>query len=251
MTDDEEERLKSLLDYEEGDKVFISGTNRFGRVRFIGPVHFAFGKGLFAGLELSAPEGRNNGTVDGHRYFTCKPKYGLFVMASTLRKELPLEDRSHRFGEMGVNEDSRHTHLASGTPIANKTSSWSKSNLSSPAVKSATKSAVKSSNKSTPSKGYMNSIFERVAAGSGVGEELISAEQMIKSEAFKKAVSSLMSDELLSIKKRLEKCEEENESLRQALKKETEKNQSLAESEEAFRVIAEMCKEVREERSAA
>ena len=76
-TEEEEDHLKALLDFKEGDYVYILGTNRKGVVRFIGlrPLR----KGYLLVLSWALLEGRNNGTVDGIRYFTCKPKHGLFV----------------------------------------------------------------------------------------------------------------------------------------------------------------------------
>jgi dynactin complex subunit len=46
-------------------------------VRFIGEAHR--GPGLWLGVELGDGSGKNDGSIDGKRYFTCLPKHGLFV----------------------------------------------------------------------------------------------------------------------------------------------------------------------------
>uniref|UniRef100_T1KM49 CAP-Gly domain-containing protein n=1 Tax=Tetranychus urticae TaxID=32264 RepID=T1KM49_TETUR len=71
------ERAKSPLTFSSswltlGVNVFVN--NEIGVVRYIGPVDFA--DGIWLGLELSA-NGKNAGTVQGKRYFTCKPRHGL------------------------------------------------------------------------------------------------------------------------------------------------------------------------------
>jgi dynactin 1 len=43
-------------------------------------VHYA--KGEWCGVELDEPEGKNDGTIKGVSYFTCKPKHGLMVRPS-------------------------------------------------------------------------------------------------------------------------------------------------------------------------
>lgn len=69
-----------------GDSVVI-GTSKqcHGVIRYYGPV--AFSHGDFVGLELDAPDGKNNGTVNGIPYFSCSEMCGLFVRASMLRPE--------------------------------------------------------------------------------------------------------------------------------------------------------------------
>ena len=62
-----------------------------GVVRFVGNTKFA--PGLWAGIELLYPEGRNCGVVDGERYFHCESNlglsvelnYGIFVRPDSLR----------------------------------------------------------------------------------------------------------------------------------------------------------------------
>jgi len=48
-----------------------------GRVRFAGET--AFASGVWLGLELDSPDGKNDGAVGGQRYFNCAKNYGLFV----------------------------------------------------------------------------------------------------------------------------------------------------------------------------
>lgn len=60
-----------------GGRVFLSSSRVFGTVRFVGETSFA--PHFWAGLELDVPEGKNDGSVNGVRYFTCRPNHGLFV----------------------------------------------------------------------------------------------------------------------------------------------------------------------------
>lgn len=51
-----------------------------GLVRFYGPTSFSPGK--WVGLELYEANGKNDGTVQGIKYFHCKPNHGMFVRPS-------------------------------------------------------------------------------------------------------------------------------------------------------------------------
>jgi dynactin 1 len=53
---------------------------RQGIVRFVGETSFKEGQWL--GLELDVPEGKNDGSVRGERYFDCEPNHGLFIQAA-------------------------------------------------------------------------------------------------------------------------------------------------------------------------
>jgi len=58
-----------------GSRVSTASGN--GTVRFVGTTSFAAGKWI--GVELDGPNGKNNGIVQGKRYFLCKDGYGVFV----------------------------------------------------------------------------------------------------------------------------------------------------------------------------
>ena len=54
-----------------------------GVVRFCGTTSFSPGKWI--GIELNEPNGKNDGTVQGVKYFTCRPGYGVFVRPSQVK----------------------------------------------------------------------------------------------------------------------------------------------------------------------
>ncbi|KAJ3639965.1 hypothetical protein Zmor_003291 [Zophobas morio] len=65
-----------------GESVLIRPYNSSGVVAYIGGTEFA--AGTWIGVELDAPKGKNDGSVQGVRYFSCRPKYGMFVRADKL-----------------------------------------------------------------------------------------------------------------------------------------------------------------------
>ncbi|XP_055915828.1 restin homolog [Eupeodes corollae] len=62
-----------------GDRVIVSSGfgSRPGILRYLGETQFASGN--WCGIELDEPNGKNDGSVEGVKYFECKPKYGIFV----------------------------------------------------------------------------------------------------------------------------------------------------------------------------
>ncbi|NXH70256.1 CE350 protein, partial [Hydrobates tethys] len=70
------EETDSLPNFNIGDRVIVSKVQP-GTLRFKGLTKFA--KGFWAGVELDKPEGNNNGTYDGIKYFDCKEKHGIFA----------------------------------------------------------------------------------------------------------------------------------------------------------------------------
>ena len=65
------------LAFSRKDTVEVAGKGR-GKVRFIGPDHRS-GE-LKVGVRLNNPKGKNNGTVAGHRYFTCEENHGVLAV---------------------------------------------------------------------------------------------------------------------------------------------------------------------------
>ncbi|KAM8831655.1 kinesin-like protein KIF13B isoform 2-T2 [Spinachia spinachia] len=81
------ESLGMISDSEEVDAVlpvwlkdgeFVTvGNNKSGTVRYVGPTDFA--EGIWVGVELEVPAGKNDGSVAGKHYFHCNPGYGVLV----------------------------------------------------------------------------------------------------------------------------------------------------------------------------
>ena len=80
------------MTFHVGDKVYYQnqlGNQNFfsfqsirlfslASVRFIGTTLFA--DGIWIGIEfLQRALGKNDGSVNGHTYFQCKPNHGLFI----------------------------------------------------------------------------------------------------------------------------------------------------------------------------
>ncbi|CAB3993805.1 CAP-Gly domain-containing linker 3-like isoform X2, partial [Paramuricea clavata] len=60
-----------------GDRlIVINDEKRKGVARFVGETQFA--SGIWIGVDLDEPSGKNDGSVNGVRYFECKPNHGLF-----------------------------------------------------------------------------------------------------------------------------------------------------------------------------
>ncbi|XP_069015328.1 dynactin subunit 1-like isoform X2 [Embiotoca jacksoni] len=66
-----------------GSTVEVTGKGQRGTVAYIGATLFASGK--WVGVILDEPKGKNDGTVQGKRYFTCEDNHGIFVRQSQLQ----------------------------------------------------------------------------------------------------------------------------------------------------------------------
>ncbi|KAL6487400.1 hypothetical protein MHYP_G00040260 [Metynnis hypsauchen] len=66
-----------------GSVVEVIGKGHRGTVAYIGTTLFASGK--WVGVILEEPKGKNDGTVQGKRYFTCMENHGIFVRQSQIQ----------------------------------------------------------------------------------------------------------------------------------------------------------------------
>ncbi|XP_075779372.1 kinesin-like protein KIF13B isoform X6 [Pelodiscus sinensis] len=67
----------------EGEYVTV-GPNKTGTIRYIGPTDFQ--EGMWVGVELDLPSGKNDGSIGGRQYFKCNPGYGLLVKPNRVKK---------------------------------------------------------------------------------------------------------------------------------------------------------------------
>lgn len=73
----------STDDFKIDDRVWVNGTKP-GCVKFIGKTEFA--PGIWAGVLLDEPVGKNDGSVAGVKYFTCEPMKGIFARPGKLSR---------------------------------------------------------------------------------------------------------------------------------------------------------------------
>ncbi|KAK0399196.1 hypothetical protein QR680_002934 [Steinernema hermaphroditum] len=66
---------------EIGDRV-ITDKSLQGKLAFYGETQFS--EGIWCGIILDKPIGKNNGSVQGVKYFSCPDKFGVFVKAETV-----------------------------------------------------------------------------------------------------------------------------------------------------------------------
>ncbi|CAD5213860.1 unnamed protein product [Bursaphelenchus xylophilus] len=71
--------------------------DRVGTIRYVGEVHFKPNE-LMVGVELDQATGKNDGEVEGRRYFQCAPNHGVFVTARSVYPldTIPINGNSHQ-----------------------------------------------------------------------------------------------------------------------------------------------------------
>jgi dynactin 1 len=106
-----------MTELSPGTRVQYS-DGRQGVIRFIGSTHFS--TGLWVGIELDDDSGKNDGTVQGQRYFECIPGHGMFVRpdtVNTMHERPPSEAADERAGKpvIGTAMKSRQSNISSET----------------------------------------------------------------------------------------------------------------------------------------
>ncbi|XP_061890729.1 kinesin-like protein KIF13B isoform X2 [Entelurus aequoreus] len=123
------ESLELVLDCEDGEATaslsipdwlkegaFVSvGTNKSGTVRYVGPTDFA--DGIWVGVELEVPAGKNDGSVSGKHYFHCNPGYGVLVRPDRLNPGGAKRRRQHH-KRRSANLSGSASNLAALTTLA-------------------------------------------------------------------------------------------------------------------------------------
>uniref|UniRef100_A0A8D8UKG3 Restin homolog n=1 Tax=Cacopsylla melanoneura TaxID=428564 RepID=A0A8D8UKG3_9HEMI len=136
-----------------GDRVIVMSAqgSKTGVLRFKGTTQFA--QGEWCGVELDEPVGKNDGTVEGVRYFQCEPRFGLFspvhkVSKSPMSGTKRLSCAVHH----GLRRSGSRESITSN--FSNITATSVKSNLRRPS------SIIKSPTSATPSTTSKNSMQE-------------------------------------------------------------------------------------------
>eukprot|EP01091_Cochliopodium_minus_P014209 TRINITY_DN4789_c0_g1_i1.p1 TRINITY_DN4789_c0_g1~~TRINITY_DN4789_c0_g1_i1.p1 ORF type:complete len:228 (-),score=84.48 TRINITY_DN4789_c0_g1_i1:55-738(-) len=74
-----------------GDRCQVLKTGTRGEVKFVGKTEFS--EGLWVGVQLDEPVGKNDGSVNGKRYFNCPKSYGIFIQPDQIEiGDFPEED---------------------------------------------------------------------------------------------------------------------------------------------------------------
>ncbi|XP_055871121.1 kinesin-like protein KIF13A isoform X6 [Biomphalaria glabrata] len=102
---------------QDGEHVTVTSSRGFsksGTIKFVGNVQFA--NGTWVGVELDQPEGKNDGTVKGVRYFQCQPRHGVFVRPDKL-----FWDKKRKNSQKGGNPFNRRSLPGLGGSLTNLT----------------------------------------------------------------------------------------------------------------------------------
>ena len=111
-----EREKASITSADVGKRVaFFSSQDKkekYGTLRYYGYPEFA--AGVWCGVELDRPEGKNNGSKHGIRYFTCDPAYGVFVPVDKVEQDTTRRSRSRPSSRPSSRPNSRPSSAERG-----------------------------------------------------------------------------------------------------------------------------------------
>ena len=122
---------------------------RQGTVRFIGTTSFAVGDWI--GVELTDATGKNDGAVQGERYFECEPGFGMFIRPTAIGSVIQQPPReSKQTARTGPNAPASRQSISAGSkkptglpPTAVKRQSTNATGTPTPAPKMAPRASLR------------------------------------------------------------------------------------------------------------
>ena len=103
----------SGLEISPGSVITLT-DGRQGTIRFIGTTHFAVGDWI--GVELNDATGKNDGAVQGERYFDCEAGHGMFVRPTAVASVLQQPTReSKQTARPGPNTAPNRQSISAGS----------------------------------------------------------------------------------------------------------------------------------------
>ncbi|KAH0562008.1 hypothetical protein GP486_003290 [Trichoglossum hirsutum] len=110
----------TLSSFQVGQTVELN-DGRIGTIRYLGQPHFAAGDWI--GVELESPTGKNDGSVQGERYFDCEHGKGMFVRPTVVRVvEQPRSSRTNGVGAAQVEPLRRLSRAHGGASLGRRES---------------------------------------------------------------------------------------------------------------------------------
>jgi len=118
---------------------YVSVVSYEGTVRYVGKTSFA--PGAWVGIELSEAVGKNDGSVQGTKYFECPPNHGIFVrqgVPKVIEKPAAAAKVAKKSGSVAFDNDSSDSDSGEDMPVVvRKTTSVRRLGVSAEAAKQA------------------------------------------------------------------------------------------------------------------
>ncbi|KAE8628740.1 hypothetical protein XENTR_v10000196 [Xenopus tropicalis] len=136
-----------------GSRVEVIGKGYRGTVAYVGATLFATGK--WVGVILDDSKGKNDGTVQGRRYFTCEENHGIFVRQSQIQviedgADTTSPETPEPAASKGLKKDVSETPKSSKLPTRPSSSAASSGTAGASGSASASCGEISSSEPSTP-----------------------------------------------------------------------------------------------------